>query len=551
MKNTKYLFLLMIFAIAAILAACSGDKADGENKENVTSTDDGTATDANTESEGGGEGGTLTFALPGDIIALDPAFSYDFATNPVVTQITEGLLQFDENGQLQPLLAESWEAVDPTTYVYQIRDDVNFSDGSPMTIDDVIFSMERTMDPATASYVGWMYSNVESIEATGDWEVTVKLKQPDILWRYAVGTTAGHIISKAYYEKNEANFGKPDGGVMGTGPFEYVEWKTGSEITLKKNENYWNKSGGPYLDKVVYKMLPEGNTVVTGLKTGQVTATINLPLDLIEVVQAMDNVNIDAVDSYMSNFVAINVEREPLNDVNVRKAMNYALDKQKIMEKIVKDSGSPAKAVPVGPALWIFNSDLWEQAYEELPGYEYDIEKAKEYLAKSSVPDGFSATIMTESDTLKLNTALALQAAVKPLGINLEIEKVTTEEANTRAFGNKDYDMMMQTWGADFPDAVGNLQPVFHSSNSVDGGSNFSKYSNAEVDKYMEEQVALTDDKERTELMIKAQKIIAEDTPWIMIDHPKQMFVANTDVDGYTMKPMWYWDSFLKDVKFK
>lgn len=543
MRSSKSIFFLMMLVLSTILAACSGDSADSDKKDDSK---------GKTESESSGDGGSLTFALSGDIVSLDPAYSYDFTTNPVVTQITEGLLQFDENGHLQPLLAESWENVDPTTYVYKIREDVKFSDGTPMTVDDVLFSLERIKDPATASYVGWMYNNVDKIEKTGDWEITVTLKQPDTLWRYVVATTGGHIVSKAYYEANEANFGKPDGGVMGTGPFEYVEWKTGSEITLKKNENYWDSASGPFLDNVVFKVLPEGTTIVTGLKTGQVTATINLPLDLIEVVQAMDNVTIDAVDSYMSNFIALNVDVEPFNDVNVRKAMNYALDKQKIMDKIVKDSGSPAKAVPVGPAMWSFGTEQWEKAYEELPDYTFDMEKAKEYLAKSSVPDGFDATIMTEGDTLKLNTALALQAAVKPLGINLEIEKVTTEEANTRAFsGERDYDLMMQTWGADFPDAVGNLQPVFHSNNRGDGGSNFSNYSNSDVDKYLDEQVVLTDDEKRTELMIKAEKIIAEDTPWIMIDHPKQMFVANNDVEGYTMKAMWYWDSFLKGVKMK
>lgn len=543
MKNSKSIFVLFILLLSVFLVACSDNttgsdvKGDGKN---------------GTDNKGSGDGGSLTFALSGDIVSLDPAYSYDFTTNPVVTQITEGLLQFDENGHLQPLLAESWESVDPTTYVYKIREDVVFSDGTPMTIDDVIFSMQRIKEPDTASYVGWMYNNVEKIEKTDDWEITVTLTQPDTLWRYVPATTGGHVVSKAYYEENEADFGKPDGGVMGTGAFEYVEWKTGSEITLKKNENYWDKESGPYLDEVVFKVLPEGTTIVTGLKTGQVTATIGLPLDLIEVVQEMDNIKIDAVDSYMSNFVAMNVEVEPFNDINVRKAMNFALDKQKVMDKIVKDSGSAAYAVPVGPAMWSFALEQWEEAYEELPDYTFDMEKAKEHLAKSSVPDGFSATIMTESDTLKLNTALALQAAVKPLGINLEIEKVTTEEANTRAFsGERDYDLMMQTWGADFPDPVGNLQPVFHSNNRGDGGSNFSNYSNSEVDKYLDEQVVLTDDEQRTELMIKAEKIIAEDTPWIMIDHPKQMFVANDEVEGYTMKAMWYWDSFLKNVKMK
>lgn len=549
MRNSKSIFMVFILALAVLLAACSDGnqpESDGEGgDQDATDTTDSTEGTA----DGGGDGGTLTFALPGDIVSLDPAFSYDFTTNPVVTQITEGLLQFDEDGQIQPLLAESWETVDATTYTYQIRDDIVFSDGTPMTIDDVIFSMERIKDPATASYVGWMYNNVETIEQTDDWEITVTLSQPDALWRYVPATTGGHVVSQAYYEEHEDSFGKPDGGVMGTGAFEYVEWKTGSEIKLQKNENYWDAESGPFLDEVVFKILPEGTTIVTGLKTGQVTATIGLPLDLIEVVQEMDDINIDAVDSYMSNFVALNVEVEPFDDVNVRKAMNYALDKEAVMEKIVKDSGAPAYSMPIGPALWTFEQDQWEEAYKDLPDYAHDMDKAAEYLAKSSVPDGFSATIMTEGDTLKLNTALALQAAVKPLGIDLEIEKVTTEEANTRAFGDRDYDLMMQTWGADFPDPVGNLQPVFHSNNIIDGGSNFSNYSNSEVDQYLDEQVALTDDGERTELMIKAQEIIAEDTPWIMIDHPKQMFVANEQVEGYTMKAMWYWDSFLKGVK--
>ncbi|WP_391204153.1 ABC transporter substrate-binding protein [Psychrobacillus sp. L4] len=534
MRKTKAILIMFVLLLSFVIAACSDE------------------TKSSTSSKTGGGDNTLNFALSGDIVSLDPAFSYDFTTNPVVTQITEGLLYFDAEGQIQPLLAESWENPDPKTYIYKIRKDVKFSDGTPMTVEDVLFSMERIKDPATASYVGWMYANVDKIEQTEDWTIKVTLKQPDTLWRYVLATTGGHVVSKTYYESHKANFGKPDGGVMGTGPFEYVEWKTGSEISLKKNENYWDKSGGPYLDKVVFKVLPEGTTTVTGLKTGQVTATIGLPLDLIPVVQEMDNVQIDMVDSWLNDFVVMNMDRPPFDDINVRKAMNYALDKQKILDEIVKDSGSPAKAVPIAPATWVFEKDAWQAAYDKLPDYSFDLEKAKEYLAKSSVPNGFGATILTEGNTLKLNTALALQAAVKPLGINLEIEKATSEEVNTRAFsGERDYDILMQSWGADFPDPVGNLQPVFHSNNRGDGGSNFANYSNSQVDQYLDKQSVLTDDKIRTELMIKAETIIAEDTPWIMIDHPKQILASNKNLEGYNITGLWYWDSFTKNMKFK
>jgi peptide/nickel transport system substrate-binding protein len=548
-KQSKFMLLSLMFVIAVFFTACSSEEAGNENNSGDSSGNNSSNEEA---SSGGEDGGTLTFALMGDIISVDPAFSYDFTTNPVVTQITEGLLYFDKEGQLQPLLAESWENPDPTTYIYHIRDDVTFSDGSPMTVEDVIFSMERIKDPSTASYVGWMYGNVDKIEKTDEWTVKVTLKQPDTLWRYVPATTAGHVVSKAYYEANAENFGKPDGGVLGTGPFKYVEWQTGSQVVLEKNENYWDTTGGPYLDKVVFKILPEGTTRVTGLKTGQVTATIGLPLDLISVVEGMDNIKVDYVDSFLSDFIVLNMDKEPLNDVNVRKALNYALDKQKIRDQIIKNAGAPAKAVPVGPAQWVFEKETWEEAYSELPDYAVDLEKAKEYLAKSSVPNGFDATITTDSDTLRLNTALALQAAVKPLGINLNIEKVTSEELNTRAFsGIRDYEIMVYVWGSDFPDPIGNLQPVFHSANRGDGGSNFANYNNPEFDKLMDEQVKLTDDTKRTDLMIQAQEMIAEDTPWIMIDHPKQILAASTDLEGYDIKGFWYWDSFTKNMKFK
>jgi peptide/nickel transport system substrate-binding protein len=382
--------------------------------------------------------------------------------------------------------------------------------------------------------------------------VKVTLKQPDALWKYVPATTAGHVISKSYYEKNKDNFGKPSGGTMATGPFKFIKWQTGSEIVMEKNEHYWNKEGGPFLDKVVFKVIPEGTTRVTGLKTGQIHMTIGLPLDLIELVESMESVHVEKVDGFLNDWIAFNTQKAPFNDVKVRQAINYALDKQKILDQIVKGSGSPAKAVPVGPAMWLFAKDKWEQSYEQLPSYAYDLDKANQLLAGSSAANGFSAKILTDGDSLRLNVALALQAAVKPLGINLEIEKVTNEELNTRAFsGARDYDIIVNAWGSDFPDPVGNLLPVFHSDNVGEGGSNFANYRNDRVDELLDQQLQLTDDEKRAELMIEITKIIAEDTPWILIDHPKQMLAVNKDIEGYSIVPLWYWDAFMKDVKLK
>jgi peptide/nickel transport system substrate-binding protein len=503
--------------------------------------------------------GELVVALQGDIQAVDPAFAYDFTANPVVNEITEGLLKFKGGETLEPNLAESFENPDPLTYIYNIRQDVTFHDGSPMTVDDVIFSMKRIRNPDTASYVGWMYGSVDTIEQTGDWQVTVKLTQPDALWQYVPATTAGHVVSKAYYEANTETFGKPEGGLLGTGPFKFVSWSTGSEIVVEKYDGYWDKAnGGPYLDRVVFKILPEATTRVAGAQTGEIHAllgTDGTPADQLPIVQAMENVTIDFQDSYLSYFLAFNTQRPPFDNVKVRQALNYALDKVLLTQNLysIPEAVSVAKAVDVMPRLWTYEKEKWQAAYDTLPDYAFDMEKAQQLLEESGVADQLNGmTITTDENPLTLGMALALQAAVAELGYQMEINKVTYQEIISLSFGGaRDYDIVSAAWGSDFPDPAGNLLPVFHSRNVGDGGANFGNYLNPEVDKLLDEANALTDNAARTDLMTQAQKMIADDSVWITVLHPKQTFVLNNDFEGYTITPLWYWDAFAKNIKMK
>lgn len=498
------------------------------------------------------DGGTLTFGLTGDIVALDPAFAYDYTTNPVVNQITEGLLKFNDKQELAGGLAESWENPDPRTYIFHLRKDVKFQDGTPMTIEDVIFSLERIKNPETASYLGWMLGSADKFEKVDDSTLKITLTQPDAQFKFALATSAGHVISKAYYEAHKNNFGKPDGGLLGTGPYKFVSWKTGTEIVLEKNRDYWDKkSGSPYLDKIVYKIIPEGTTRVTGLKTGQINLTVGVPLDLVSVVEGMDNVSIQKSESYSIDWIAFNTAKKPFDDVNVRKALYYALDRKKILDEVVKDAGEPSVTIPAGPDFWTYGKDQWEAFAKEVPDYAFSVDKAGEYLAKSGVSKGFSAKITTDGDPQRMSTALAWQEAVKPLGINLEIEKVSEEELTSRQFGgDRKYDIILGRWGSDFPDPAGNIVPIFNSANAGDGGSNFANYKNSEVDALLDEQATLTDDAKRAELLIKALKITSEEVPLIVVDYPKTLLAAGKDLSGYSISPIWYWNFFVKDVYF-
>ena len=414
-----------LWLVIGLLAACAGGAPTAAEPQASDAAQSTTATAASAE------GGELVVSLQGDIVAVDPVFAYDFTANPVVCAITEGLLKFKDGQPLEPGLAESWENPDPLTYIYHIRQGVTFQDGTPMTTDDVIFSMERTRDPETASYLGWMYASVDTIEKSDDWTVKVTLKAPDALWQYVPATTAGHVISKAYYEANKETFGKPEGGLLGTGPFKFVSWATGSELVIEKYADYWDKAnGGPYLDKVIFKILPEATTRVAGLQTGEVSMALGsdaVPPDQMPLVLDMEHVDLQLTDSYLTYFLAFNTQRPPFDNVKVRQALNYALDKVQLTQNLfpVTEAAVVARAVDVMPRLWTFEQEKWAAAYESLPAYEFNMEKAKQLLDESGVADQLNGKVITtDENPITLGMALALQAAAKELGYEMEIQKV-------------------------------------------------------------------------------------------------------------------------------
>lgn len=537
MKKMKGItrWLVITLLILGIISACAPAQSTAQPEEKKSS-----------------KGGEIVIGLESDIVSLDPAFNYDFSTGPVVNQIADALLKYNPDGTLAPCLAESWEAVDPTTYVYKIRQGVKFHDGSDMTVDDVIFSMERHLDENLGSYVGWMMASVEKIEKIDNWTIQVKLSQPDALWQYVPASPAAQVISKKHFEANQANFGKPEGGIIATGPFKYVSWTSGSEVVIERFDDYWDKGeGGPYLDRAIYKILPEPTTRVAGLQSGEINMVIwALPADQLPVLEQMENVNLDLADTYMNDAIEFNCQRPPFDNVKVRQGLNYSIDKAALVEAILGGRGDVGRAVPVAPQLWTFSKDKWQAAWDALPKYEKDLEKAKQLLDESGVADQINGKVITADDNpVRAAFALALQSSAKELGYDLEIKTVTGQELTTMGFGGaRDYDIIVNNWGSDFPDPAGNLNPLFHSSSAGEGGANYANYKNPEVDKLLDDANQLTDNDKRADLMIKAQQIIAEDSPWIMVDYPKGPMALDKAFAGYKMIPLWYFDAFLKNI---
>lgn len=481
---------------------------------------------------------TVTFALEGDVRGLEPALSYDFTANPVSCNISEGLLKFTPEGELEPHLAESWEQTDEVTYVYKLRDGIVFSDGSPVTIDDVVASIARVRDPEVAGPLAWMYDNPEAtVKRTDDKTITITLGSPSALFRYVVATTAGHVVPAAAIEQYQADFLR---NPVGTGPYTLENWEAGSEITLAKNPNYWQE-GKPYFDRFVFKIVEEGTTRITGLKTGEIDMLTQVPPDQLEAVMGFENVNMQDVIGYTINRIDLRTDKPPFDDVKIRKAVCYATPLADIMESIVGVTGVQSRNTAVPP-------NMPGSASEELEPIPYDLEMAKKLMAESSMPDGFSTQIHTVApNDVWVPQAIAIQEALKEINIEVEIVQYTYADFITLLQSGEWEGGVLVQWGSDFPDANGNLQPLYLSTNHPPQ-SNSSYYTNPKVDELLKQSDTELDQEKRTEILKEIQRIVSEDQPAIFLEHFKWFLPMSTRLTGYTLAPLWYWDSFGRDL---
>jgi peptide/nickel transport system substrate-binding protein len=518
----------------------------------------GSAVFAGGNKDASSRGATFTVALSEDIAAVDPGVAWNYVTNQVVNQITEGLLTLDAGNNIIPELAKSWRQTDDLTYVYEIRDDVVFSDGTKMTMDDVLFSLNRTKDPDGGTWFDSFYADVESFTATGPWQLTIKLSKPSAIFKYVPTTAAGRVISKAYYEKTgKDNFGTAAGGILATGPFVYQSWTSGQEIVLKKNANYWNKAkrDANIIDTIVFKIIPEDTTRVIALETGSVDFSANLPLDMLDRLAASNEIKLTSVDTYSLTYLAFNTQRAPFNDVNVRKAVSHALNIPEFHRTIIKTAGSPGTVLPFGPVLYGENAAKWQQYLGSAQKYNYDSALAKQYLARSRYPSGFSCILVTNENSLVGQRALFLQEALKPLGINVEIRRLSGDEHDTYqmgmvldAGGRRDYDMLIGGWEADYPDLNGNIE-IMYSASQVEEGYNAAAYVNPAVESLIEAQRTTIDSSKRFDLQKQAMDIVIDETPYIVFDYSLRQSALNKKYTGLAVSAAWLWVLPIQDVR--
>ncbi len=526
-SNITWLCLLLL-ALTLILAACVGGSSNESDNNGTNDNEDNGTT--NQEATGNPvEGGDLVFAVHSEASSLDPGASNDVPSSVVQANIYETLVKRDDENNIIPGLAEKWELIDDTTYEFTLRQGIKFHDGEDFNAEAVKASLDRIRDSKVASPRYFLFEMVTDIEVVDDYKIRIKTEYPFAPLLAHLSHNGGSIISPKSIEADYAAIenGKKAGSVIsaapvGTGFFKFVSWTPGNEIKLEKNDDYWGDKA--HVDTVTFKVISESATRNADLERG--FAQIAEYVQPIEVagINNSDYGSVNQKASSSLSYIGFNTEKAPFDDVRVRKAISMMVNKTDIIDGVFEGFGIPAKG-PLAPGVFGYNEDVHP--------IEFNPEEAKKLLAEAGYADGFKTKIWTNDNPQRVDIAVLLQASLKELNIDVEIEQMefgTYLEKTAKG----EHDMYILGWSTPTGDADYGMYALFHSSQKGNPG-NRSFYENAEVDKLLDEGRRETNPDERIKIYNIIQERLIEDAPMVYIHHQEYLTGISNHITGFSV----------------
>ena len=525
--NRRLAVVATSVSLAGLLAACGGGATDAPS-DRPARDDLSVTTD-----EPAGVVDAAAWNLPfGEPASLDPIIAFNYPEITVVANLCEGFMVMRPDYSIEPNLAESVEVTDGSSYVYTLRDDVTFWDGTPMTADDVVFSLQRHLDPDEGSY--WasdaVSGNVQSIEKTGDLEVTITMKSPDVTFNSYMATPLGVVVDQQHREAAGEAYGNPEEGVMCTGPFSVQEWDSGQSITLARNESYWDAERVPKVAELTIEFIVDPAAIANALASGAVDGSYDVPLSAVPQLEAAKDGQL-VLGKSLQLAAIIATGDGPLGDPAVRRALWTATDKEALASTVYEGTATPSRSrVPDGG--WSYGHEVFSAARDELPGLEPDLEAAQEIIADAEVPLDEPITIAYPSERSFYADMLSeLARAGEELGVTIEPKGVPS--AQFGAFfsdpeARAGYGGFVTTNYMDVPDPLVFLRTIVGSG----GSQNYSDYENPEIDELISQAEAEADDDKRADLVAQVEALAMEDMPWLPIVDPSVRLYMNDRVTG-------------------
>lgn len=458
---------------------------------------------------------TLRLVYPAEAGPLDPGNRWPTSSEVVDRQIYDSLCEFTENMEPLPNLASSWETDDAITWIFNLREDVKFHDGTPFNSSCVVFNFDPEHIEAQEDWTsrGGYFKFLERVEEVDLYKVKIVCKEPFAPLLAYLAHVAGSVVSPSAKLKLGPDLST---NPVGTGPFKLVEVIPGDRIVLEKNEEYWG--GVPKIDEIIILPVTEAATRVAMLETGEADLIHDVPFADIPRLKADPDINIIDIYSVRCVCIGLNCARFPFNITKVRQAMNYAIDVPVIIESVVGGLGREMDC-PASPNTF---------GYTPCKKFEYNVTKAKELMAEAGFPDGFEEEFVSIADNKYYNNKelhLAVAGYLEEIGIKIKVE-LTDHTTLLHVTGETDptkpeHDMFNQGWAPSNGDSDWVLRPIYSSYATEITTVYFKFYGNSRVDELIALGISDPDREKREEYYAEAHQIVYEEAPCLWLYNMK------------------------------
>ena len=453
-----------------------------------------------------------------DIVGFDPPDCNDGYSGTMFTMIYDRLMEFDAAGEVQPMLVESYEMPSKTEYIFKLHEGVKFHNGDEMTAEDVVFSLNRAnANPKSQAN----FQNVIAIEQIDKYSFRIETSVPFAPMLLNLAHTQTSILNKKVVEAAEANGGKYDEeDICGTGPMMHEEYRPNNFYKVVRFDDYWR--GKSRMTSLVRKIIPEASSQTIALEAGEIDYIASL--NSIDIDRVKANPDLKTVEMVSNNiaYMGFNTTKAPFDNAKVRRALQYASNKEAIVEVLYEGYGIPCTSI--FPTVGVGFND-------ELGGYSFDLEKAKALLAEAGYADGIEFEVTVSSD-IRSRAAQILQQDYGQIGVTININLMEFG-AMLDYLSRKDHEAWIMSWGgATNPNNT--LTNNFHTDAGGPTG-NRMWYSNPEVDRMIEEAREEFDVEKRNAIYKEIQAVIMEDSPWIPLLQQTYVAGMHKGLDGVIM----------------
>lgn len=531
MRNLKRNWLLLLmFGTVLFLAACAGGSEETK--------DEGVKTEAEVA-----EGGDLVLAVLSDASSLDPHGANDVPSVIVQETIYDTLLDKDENSEIIPGLAKSWEPVDELTWKFTLNEDIKFHDGEDFNAEAVKVNLERILNPDLGSPRTNLFEMITEIEVLSEYEFQITTEYAfSPLLAHLSHNSVGMISPASIAQANEdlANGEDPFAAIstnpVGTGYFKFDSWDPGSSIKVVKNEDYW---GDPaFVDSVEFRVVPDSQVRLADLETGNVHIIDPVQPNEVARIEGSDFGSLHRQASSSLTYLGFNTQKEPFDNPLVRQAISHAIDREAIISGIYEDYAILANGT-MAPGTFGYSEDT--------AVLDYDMDKARELLAEAGYEDGFKTSIWTNDNPQRQAIAVLAQESLAKLGVEVSIE-VMEFGAYLDKTSTGDHDMFILGLSNPTGDADYQIYSLFHTSQHGNPG-NRSFYDNPAIDELLDNARRASDPEERLAIYKEATDILSEEAPMAFLLHNEYLLGVSDNTTGFDIDSGGIYN--LKNVKIE